>query len=280
MEAKINKVFIEKWEIPLTLISINDKPPAVFEQEFSKAGLQKHDFFISKFYGDYVGVNLVWQAMMQLKPEELRNYYKSCYKSEDSEIKDACTETFDFNEKGEVHFGKNDTWEKKGRSFFKTQIYDELSELLEEGIEFKIDEKPLQIDSFAGVYHFIGLEWIKSAYTKCYNEDNGIKEGCFITTAVCDNFNKPDDCYELTTFRNFRDNWLIHQEDGASLIQKYYSIAPAVVEKINALPNAHTIYLEIWTEFLKPCLTYLEKKNYIACKQKYIQMVESLSEKY
>lgn len=103
---------------------------------------------------------------------------------------------------------------------------------------------------------------------------------CFITTAVCDTFNKPDDCYELTAFRNFRDNWLAKQEDGASLIQKYYDTAPAIVEKINSLPNARAIYLAIWAEYLKPCLAYIEQKNFIACKQKYIQMVESLAEKY
>ena len=113
-----------------------------------------------------------------------------------------------------------------------------------------------------------------------YRTGKDKRSGCFITTAVCDTFNKPDDCHELTAFRNFRDNWLANQEDGASLIQKYYAIAPAIVEKINSLPNARAIYLAIWDEYLKPCLSYIEQKNFLACKQKYIQMVESLAEKY
>ena len=113
-----------------------------------------------------------------------------------------------------------------------------------------------------------------------YRTGKDKRPGCFITTAVCDTFNKPDDCYELTAFRNFRDNWLAKQEDGASLIKKYYATAPAIVEKINSLPNARAIYLTIWAEYLKPCLAYIEQKNYLACKQKYMQMVESLAEKY
>lgn len=117
-------------------------------------------------------------------------------------------------------------------------------------------------------------------HEKRRQEEANKKSGCFITTAVCDTFNKPDDCYELTAFRNFRDNWLAKQKDGASLIQKYYATAPAIVEKINSLPNARAIYLAIWAEYLKPCLAYIEQKNFLACKQKYIQMVESLAEKY
>ncbi len=104
--------------------------------------------------------------------------------------------------------------------------------------------------------------------------------GCFITTAVCGSFNKPDNCYELTMFRDFRDKWLTFQSDGKELIQRYYQIAPSIVKKINGLPNANTIYLSIWKEYLQPCLRHLERKNYLACKQKYVQMVEELSHRF
>ena len=40
------------------------------------------------------------------------------------------------------------------------------------------------------------------------------KKGCFITSAVCESFGKPDDCYELTMFRSFRDNYLAKEQDG------------------------------------------------------------------
>ena len=103
---------------------------------------------------------------------------------------------------------------------------------------------------------------------------------CFITTAVCDNFGKSDDCYELTTFRNFRDNWLINQSDGKSLIGKYYEIAPKIVSKINQLQNSNEIYKSIWSEYLKTCLTFIEDGKYQDCKNLYIKMVNSLQKSF
>lgn len=104
--------------------------------------------------------------------------------------------------------------------------------------------------------------------------------GCFITTAVCGTFNKPDDCYELTSFRNFRDNWLINQPDGASLVQEYYRIAPGIVERINALADAKNIYMSIWQEYLKPCLSCIENGNMQKCKEIYVDMVRNLQKKF
>ena len=103
---------------------------------------------------------------------------------------------------------------------------------------------------------------------------------CFITTAVCDSFGKPDDCYELTMFRRFRDTWLCKQEDGEGLIKDYYAVAPRIVFNINRLNNAKEVYRSIWTEYLKPCLLDLEADNKASCKKRYIRMVTDLKEIY
>lgn len=103
---------------------------------------------------------------------------------------------------------------------------------------------------------------------------------CFITTAVCDSFNKPDDCYELTIFRNFRDNWLLQQKNGKELIEEYYKIAPAIVTNIDSLQNPKLIYKEIWKFYLQPCLLYLEQGENEKCKKMYIKMVETLKQYY
>ena len=112
------------------------------------------------------------------------------------------------------------------------------------------------------------------------NSNNNSGGGCFITTAVCDSFGKADDCYELTTFRNFRDNWLINQSDGKALIDEYYSIAPTIVKKINNLNNAGQIYKSIWNEYLKPCLEFIEIGDNKKCKQLYIDMVTTLKKRF
>ena len=113
------------------------------------------------------------------------------------------------------------------------------------------------------------------------NQPNAPKdEGCFITTAVCGNFGKPDDCYELTTFRKFRDDWLMNQSDGKSLIAEYYSIAPLIVDKINRLTESAQIYESIWQKYLEPCLNFIRSGDNLSCKNKYVEMVRELKKQY
>lgn len=102
------------------------------------------------------------------------------------------------------------------------------------------------------------------------------RKGCFITTATCSALNKPDDCYELTTFRRFRDTWLLRQDDGSALIKEYYRIAPLIVDRINRLPNSEEFYRSIWNEWLAACLTLIEQNKNEACKVRYIEMVTTL----
>ena len=105
-------------------------------------------------------------------------------------------------------------------------------------------------------------------------------KGCFITTAVCENAQKPDDCYELTTFRSFRDNWLTKQPGGQAFIQEYYQIAPTIVEHIDRQANSKEIYQSIWDTYLVPCLDHIEKQQFEECKRTYITMVNNLKEKF
>lgn len=104
--------------------------------------------------------------------------------------------------------------------------------------------------------------------------------GCYITTATCKAFNKGDDCYELNKFREFRDNWLLQQNDGKDLINKYYKDAPIIVNKINSLDDSNEIYRNINENYLKPCLSMIENKEFEKCKLLYSQMVNELSDKY
>ena len=105
-------------------------------------------------------------------------------------------------------------------------------------------------------------------------------KGCFITTAVCDSLGKSDDCYELTTFRHFRDNWLIHDPEGKLLIEQYYRIAPTIVWNINSSDKATDIYRSIWQQYLEPCLRFIENKDFASCKNLYVTMVSELQKTY
>ena len=100
--------------------------------------------------------------------------------------------------------------------------------------------------------------------------------GCYITTAICEEFGKADDCYELTAFRKFRDNWLKQQPDGEMLITRYYKTAPQIVDLINKQPNRTAIYQFINENYLSKCLLYIEKGENDKCKNAYIEMMEYL----
>ncbi len=99
---------------------------------------------------------------------------------------------------------------------------------------------------------------------------------CFITSATLRTLNKPDDCYELQTFRRFRDTWLkeTHPED----IVHYYLVAPKIVEAIDAKDDSKEIYESIWRTRLQKCLALIENEENESAYREYKSMVEELEE--
>lgn len=103
---------------------------------------------------------------------------------------------------------------------------------------------------------------------------------CFITTAVCDTLGRPDDCYELNSFRKFRDNYLLKQPGGKAQVQEYYLIAPLIVNAIYASPDKNRVYYDIWDNYLSKCLAMYEQGKYEQCRKTYTEMVSFLREKW
>ncbi len=103
---------------------------------------------------------------------------------------------------------------------------------------------------------------------------------CFITTAICRDEGKPDNCAELTAFRAFRDGYLAACEDGPALIDEYYNIAPAIVTCIDLCDDSAAAYRSLRQTYLLPCYDDLQHGRYQSCKERYIVMVRVLREKY
>lgn len=103
---------------------------------------------------------------------------------------------------------------------------------------------------------------------------------CYITTAVCESLNKPDDCYELNVLRGYRDGYLMSQKDGEELVKKYYDIAPTIVKHINKSKDKSDIYQSVWLNYLSPCIHLIEEDKREECMQLYQTMVYDLQEKY
>lgn len=112
------------------------------------------------------------------------------------------------------------------------------------------------------------LEWEPCNYFPRYEESNdefyasqGTPLGsdpCYLTTAcmvyMADKFD--DHCFELTTLRRFRDEYMKvkYPQD----VKEYYRIAPGLVEKINARPDAKDIYNKIYNDLILPAIQAYE----------------------
>ncbi len=131
-------------------------------------------------------------------------------------------------------------------------------------------------------------EWKKQFPKYAFNKGNyeDIQNGfqrkglCFITSAVCETMDKSDDCYELTQFRKFRDQYVLQSEAGRELVKEYYQIAPVIVSLVNVIPERRQKYEEIWSRYLKPCLEELEANSLEECENKYINMVKELKSEF
>lgn len=61
-----------------------------------------------------------------------------------------------------------------------------------------------------------------------------------MTTACCEYKGLGDDCYELQTLRNLRDEYIRKQPYGEELIKNYYKEAPEIVIKIKKSKDKDT----------------------------------------
>ena len=138
---------------------------------------------------------------------------------------------------------------------------------------------PTRCENCRGRQNFTTTTYSTPTYTPTPSPPK--KSGwCFITTAVCEYLGKPDDCFELTTLRDFRDNWLALQSGGKDDIRRYYEIAPRIVEKLAASEEKDYIYEKIRREYIEPCLEEISHGRNDACRERYRAMVDMLSQKF
>ncbi len=97
--------------------------------------------------------------------------------------------------------------------------------------------------------------------------------GCFLTSACVEAMGLPDDCYELTTLRKFRDEYLAKQECGACEIAHYYQVAPEIVSRIHNCENANMIFDKIYMELVAPCVRLIEEGKLAEAHTKYREYV-------
>lgn len=104
-----------------------------------------------------------------------------------------------------------------------------------------------------------GYKWY-CTYRRTYEDPDEIKE-CryykergsgsrefFLTTVCCEEKGLPDDCYELTMMRKYRDEVLKKTEQGQQIVNFYYEQAPRIVEQIKKSDKKKEICEWIYNE--------------------------------
>lgn len=104
--------------------------------------------------------------------------------------------------------------------------------------------------------------------------------GCFISSACVQEIGSDDNCYELQTLRRYRDDYLLASENGKALVQKYYAIAPKLVEQIANHPNHINEWNEIYTNLVKKSVSLIDNGEFEDAKQWYEEYVNTLLMRY
>lgn len=102
--------------------------------------------------------------------------------------------------------------------------------------------------------------------------------GCYLTTAMCEILGKPDDCYELETLRNFRENYMRNTEEGKKLLQEYDLISPPIVKKLLNRIDRNVIANIMLNDYINVAIEMILNKKYETAIEKYKSMVVYIRE--
>lgn len=128
-----------------------------------------------------------------------------------------------------------------------------------------------------------GYKWY-CTYRKTYEDPDEVKEcryykqrgsgsgGCFLTTVCCEEKGLPDDCYELTMMRKYRDEILKKTVLGEKIIKFYYNEAPRIVQQIKGSDKREEICTWIYNEIRKVIHDY-ENGNLNEAGSRYLFMM-------
>jgi hypothetical protein len=106
----------------------------------------------------------------------------------------------------------------------------------------------IQTAGFSEALQFIGPEMSRLQAMEKRKEC----QACFVTTACCEIVGLPDDCFELSTLRAFRDGPLRLMPGGAADIGQYYRVAPLILSAIEARSERH-ILKGVYFLYVLPC---------------------------
>lgn len=213
-------------------------------------------------YAFYRSLKLIFD---NAAPEELEEIYRRIGEAFAEEQKQALAQAQKKNEKFSLQMDKN--------MFMVIYVLPSIKEIQDK-----------KADRLADVICEVWREAFKDGNISAADYDSIMagfrRKLCYVTTAVCRNLNKGEDCEELRLIRDFRDGYLASTKEGQALIEEYYDIAPTLVKRIEKDVRAKEKYLWLWNTYLAPCVAYIRAGEEENCKKTYCGMIEELRSEY
>jgi len=103
--------------------------------------------------------------------------------------------------------------------------------------------------------------------------------GCIITTACAEMLGLPDNCDELQTLRDFRDNYLMNTLNGRIAVDLYYKIAGDILAMIEDDPAREKMLKSVFRKHIRPAVRLIKKGKNKEAAQLYIKAITYLIEK-
>lgn len=112
---------------------------------------------------------------------------------------------------------------------------------------------------------------------KC--KGTGKEPGCLVSMTVCEALGKADDCNELTILREFRDEHLLRTHHGRTLVEEYYNISPALVEKLRSRSRQEpAIFEHLYAKHLMLVVKSIAAGDYDAAILQYRRMLTTIDQ--
>lgn len=120
-----------------------------------------------------------------------------------------------------------------------------------------------------------------SARENMYNNSRGHQgEGCYLTTAMCNILNYPDDNYYLQTLRSFRDNTLKTNVNYIPLLLVYDMVGPSIAFNLENDKNKEEIANSLFNEYISQAVISIENEKVEDAINIYMAMTCSLAKRY
>lgn len=103
---------------------------------------------------------------------------------------------------------------------------------------------------------------------------------CYLTTAMVDVLELPDDTFCLEVLRKYRDTYLINTEDGPAILNDYDTVGSIISERIKNDENCFGIATTMYHQYISPAVQNILQGNNETALEIYENMTLDLMDHY